>query len=293
MDLVKEFGDPRALLLEEDHIVLKLETPWPQGVAVPEGLSLVDDNGRLLVSKQRSLVLAAKNALPLGVRISKALFCGCAPFDSSEIYASAAILLLQDAEEICILHNKNNVYNLILMFPNVRVLALPHDLQRHALEESRGVPPFSGSQANVIGLPCGVLADDIALAAEYFPFIEMFEVIVGSLEALAKVSAFRHLRSLYVLLAPNIDLRDADSVLQRLLAGLPGLEKLRLERCGGLRLSAIAKLRPKLKYLRLGDCTGSMEDVPVDVDAFPLSGGPRDKYGSPRSLFQRTLPSHP
>ncbi|KAH7939445.1 hypothetical protein HPB52_012700 [Rhipicephalus sanguineus] len=95
------------------------------------------------------------------------------------------------------------------------------------------------------------------------------QVIVDSLEVLAKVSAFRHLRSLYVLLAPNIDLRDVDSVLQRLLTKLPGLEKLRLERCGGLRLTAIAELCPKLKHLRLGDCTGSTEEAPLDVDAFP------------------------
>ncbi|XP_075727422.1 uncharacterized protein LOC142768868 [Rhipicephalus microplus] len=120
MELVKEFGDSRALLLEEDHIVFKLETPWPQDVPVPEGLSLANENGLLLVSKQGSLILAAKNAMPFGVKIAKALFCGCVSFDSFDIYASAATKLLKDAEE---------------------VLALPHDLRTHALEEARGVRP--------------------------------------------------------------------------------------------------------------------------------------------------------
>ncbi|KAH8029721.1 hypothetical protein HPB51_003556 [Rhipicephalus microplus] len=119
------------------------------------------------------------------------------------------------------------------------------------------------------GLPSGAHAREIALAAEYFPFIETFQVVVGSLEALDKVEAFRHLRSLSVSLATNIDLCDVDSVLRRLLTRLPGLETLRLERCNGLRLSAIAKLCPNLKYLRLVGCAGSMDDVPLNVGAFP------------------------
>ncbi|XP_037580582.1 uncharacterized protein LOC119463835 [Dermacentor silvarum] len=100
----------------------------------PEGTSLADDDGLLLVANQRSLVCAARSAFPREARISKALFCGCTSFESSRHYASAASELLRDTQEIYIVHNRDKVYKLIRMFPNAKVLALPHDLCTHALE---------------------------------------------------------------------------------------------------------------------------------------------------------------
>ncbi|KAH6923990.1 hypothetical protein HPB50_010217 [Hyalomma asiaticum] len=134
MDLVSEFGDPRVLLLAEDHIVLKLETPWPPDQVLPEGLSLVDDAGVFLVVNQKSLICAFERGSLQGTRISKALFCGCESFHSWDRYANAASALLREAEEICILHNKDKVYKLIRLFPCVKVLALPHDGCVHQLE---------------------------------------------------------------------------------------------------------------------------------------------------------------
>nr|XP_054917084.1 uncharacterized protein LOC129380311 [Dermacentor andersoni] len=134
MELVRDFGDPHVLTLAEDHIVLKLDTAFARDAILPEGLSIADEHGFLLVANQRSLVSASKTALLRGVTISKALFCGCASFDSSDCYGRVAGRLLRQTQELCIIHNKDKVYNLIRMFPNVEILALPHDLCTHALE---------------------------------------------------------------------------------------------------------------------------------------------------------------
>ncbi|XP_037278883.2 uncharacterized protein LOC119172021 isoform X1 [Rhipicephalus microplus] len=134
MELVREFGDPHVLTLAEDHIVLKLELPWPRDVEFPQGISLADDDGLLLVGNRESFVSARQSTLTRVARICKALFCGCASFDSWDRYASAATNLLRDAEEICIVHNRDKVHKLVRMFPNVKVLALLHDLCEHYVE---------------------------------------------------------------------------------------------------------------------------------------------------------------
>ncbi|XP_070384101.1 uncharacterized protein [Dermacentor albipictus] len=346
MDLVREFGDPDVLVLAEDHIVFKLDAAWPRDVAIPKRLSLADDDGLLLIANQRSLVSVAKSGLPGETKISKALFCGCASFESSDRYGSAASKLLRDAEEICIVHNRDKVYKLVRMFPNVKVLALLHDIGKHRLEldepgRNRFEPLVEGSQLRLlIGnvgslcdgslqlsrettlallrtcpdirridccwvascfmqprglsaaterpkatsfvhlwlfspdhkfglLPSEIGAVDVALAAKKFPSIEKLQVGVGSMETLAKVSAFRQLRSLMVGLSPNGAWCDVDSTLNRLLRNLPELEELVLESCGGLQFSTIARHCPKIRRLRLASCLGSEDDTPVDEHAFP------------------------
>ncbi|KAL1421674.1 hypothetical protein MTO96_004058 [Rhipicephalus appendiculatus] len=134
-ELLEEFGDPRVLLLAEDHIVLRLRTRWPRDLTLPEGLTLAGNDGLLLVSSQESLITAAKRTLPTGTRISKALFCSCASFESSSSYARAAMELLRHTQSVCIVHNRDQVHTLIRMFPNARVLALPHDLRIHSLDQ--------------------------------------------------------------------------------------------------------------------------------------------------------------
>ncbi|XP_070384201.1 uncharacterized protein [Dermacentor albipictus] len=346
MELVKEFGDPEVLLLAEDHIILKLETAWSRDVAVPSGLSLADNGGLLLVASHRSLVSAWKKALLREARVSKALFCGCTSFDSSDPYASAASEVLRDAVEICILHNRDNIYKLIRMFPNVRILALPHDLATHALElhqprRDRSAPLVKGSQLrqllgntgstcdgslrlsreatlavirtcpyvhridsvwvldclmapygvhsapepprakdfthlylcsrtmSSVGLPSAATAADVALVAKNFPSLEKLQGMVTSPEALAKLSAFRSLRSLTVALTHDVAYTDMNAELERVLKGLPGLEELGLVLFGGWRLSTIGRLCPKLKILKLVACVGSREDTAVEADAFP------------------------
>ncbi|KAL1421654.1 hypothetical protein MTO96_023125 [Rhipicephalus appendiculatus] len=131
MELGEGFGDPDVLTLAEDHIVLKLEAALPPDVMLPEGLAFGDVDGRLLVANQRSLVSASGSALLRWTSVSKALFCGCASFDSCDLFASVGSELLRDAQEVHIVHNRNTVYKLIRMFPNAKVIALPHDLSRH------------------------------------------------------------------------------------------------------------------------------------------------------------------
>ncbi|XP_049511725.1 uncharacterized protein LOC125940095 isoform X1 [Dermacentor silvarum] len=347
MELVKELGDPIELVLAEDHVVLKLDTAWPRDVPVPEGLSLADDNRLLLVANQRSLISTAKNGLPREARILKALFCGCVSFDSCDRYASAASELLRGTQEIYIVHNKDKVYKLVRMFPNVRVLALLHDCCEHELEldeltRDRSAALVEHSQLRQLvgsvgslregcllisrettlallrtcpdvcridspwvlncfkgprGLPTSMegpsaksfihlwlgargrtssgvqklvaTAADVARAAKMFPFIEILQVVVDSLEALAKVSAFRNLRRLLLGFPPSAGFPDVDSALKQLLTVWPGLEELALENCSGVTLSTVAGLCPKIKVLKLYDCNGSLKESPLDADAFP------------------------
>ncbi|XP_037509856.1 uncharacterized protein LOC119386645 [Rhipicephalus sanguineus] len=349
MELVREFGDFRVLVLAEDHIVLKLDTSWPRGVELPKGMSLGQDDGHLLVGNQESMVSAVESALPRKVRISKAMFCGCASFDSSDRYADAAIKLLRDVQEICIVHNRDKVYKLVRMFPNVKVLALLHDLCKHHLEvdepcRDRSAPLVEGSQlrklvGSVSNLfdghllklshettltlfrtcpdlcridspwltkclmgphslsipearlkakhithlwlnswkgastdirPIPVTAADMALAAETFPAVETLQVGVSSVEALAKVSAFRNLRSLTLAnVAGLVVYEDMDLVLRQLLGMSPDLEELALEHWDGLMLSTISKLCPKIKVLKLVFCTGSTKEVALNTRLFP------------------------
>ncbi|KAH6935292.1 hypothetical protein HPB50_005027 [Hyalomma asiaticum] len=130
MERISEFGETWDILLAEDYIVAKFAKPWPPELSLPDGCKLENDS---LVTNQKSLV-AAKNALHRGPSASRALFAGCAEFESSKEFRDAARVLLRDAEELCVVHNRNAVYTLIRMFPNIRVLSLPHDLCKHALE---------------------------------------------------------------------------------------------------------------------------------------------------------------
>ncbi|KAH7934052.1 hypothetical protein HPB49_020916 [Dermacentor silvarum] len=270
MELVREFGDPLVLGLAEDHIILKLETAWPR-------TSLADDDGLLLVANQRSLVCAARSAFPREARISKALFCGCTSFESSRHYASAASELLRDTQEIYIVHNRDKVYKLIRMFPNAKVLALPHDLCTHALEldeprRDRSAPLVDRSQLReLVGSMRSLSEGCMRLSRETTLAVMLTcpQVGVGSSVMLAKISAFRNLRSLMLALDLCIVFADVHLELKRLLTMLPGLEELAVENCGGLRLSTIARLCPKIKRLKLAGCMGSSEDNPVDADAFP------------------------
>ncbi|XP_075531128.1 uncharacterized protein LOC142564150 isoform X1 [Dermacentor variabilis] len=344
MELVREFGDPRVLVLAEDHIVLKLDTAWPRDVAVPEGLSLSDDRCLLLVANQRSLVSTAKRGLPREAKILKALFCGCASFDSQDVYASSASTLLRDTHEICIVHNKDKLYKLVRMFPNVRVLALLHDHCDHRLEldepdTDHSTPLVERSQLKQLVGSTGIICDgyltmsrettlallhtcpdvcridsawvahcfmgprsvptstgfpkakrfkdlmvysrdqlpsghlpmatDVALAAKRFPSVETLKVVVGTPKALADVSAFGNLRSLRLTLYPYFGFADVNAELKQLLTRWPRLEELTLKNCGGIEISAIARLCPKVRVLKLRGCVGTVDDVPVHAHAFP------------------------
>ncbi|KAH7961638.1 hypothetical protein HPB52_010963 [Rhipicephalus sanguineus] len=276
MELVREFGDPHVLTLAEDHIVLKLELPWPRGVALPQGVVLADDDGLLLIGNQQSLVSAVKSTLSRKARISKALFCGCASFGSSVRYAKATTKLLRDTQEIGIVHNRDKVYNLVRMFPNVKVLALLHDLCEHYLEldepwRDPSAPLVERSQlrklvGNLTSEPegCLIMSYETTLAL----LRTCPHVTLGSMEAFAKISAFRNLRSLRAFW-PEGDREDVGLVLKQLLEKFPDLEELGLAHCGGVVFSTIANMCREIKVLQLEDCTVSARDLTLNARAFP------------------------
>lgn len=343
MERISQFGETWDILLAEDYIVAKFTKQWPPGLSLPDGCKLENDS---LVTNQESLV-AAKNALRRGPSASRALFAGCAEFESSMAFRDAARVLLREAEELCVVHNRNAVYTLIRMFPKIRVLSLPHDLCKHALEVYEPMTAYSSSPlmaerseltqllGNVEGwgtrglilsdetvravlrtcprlrridadmvleallcngspaessrsttmdlthfslcsgvfdtgrqvTPAGLA--DVALAARTFPLVEDLEVFVQSVDAVGKIAAFTHVRNLLVALGPPVVYANAHPQLERLLRNLPCLQKLALEFWGGVRLSAIATLCPRVKSLRLAYCRWSGYDCPVAVDEFP------------------------
>lgn len=347
MELGNDFGNPHHLMLAEDHIVLRLKTALPPDVKAPEGFTLGGDNGHLLVMNQKALVSASESELLQQANVSKALFCGCAPFDSCDRYASVASKLLRDAQEIHIVHNRNAVYKLVSMFPNAQVIALPHDLGRHCIEfdvphrdisaplversqlrqlvgstadqreeclqisrettvallrscpdvcriDSRWVVNCFTNPNNLLtpadrqraknfkqvivvdkglvsttGLVLPLVAADVALAAKIFPSLETLQVFLGSQKELAKISAFGQLRSLAVAFGPSFINRDIGAQLEKVLKNFPGLQELDLEHCGGIRLLTVSKLCTRLRFLRVANCVGCMNDIPVDGNAFP------------------------
>ncbi|KAH8026114.1 hypothetical protein HPB51_016124 [Rhipicephalus microplus] len=124
-----------------------------------------------------------------------------------------------------------------------------------------------------VGGTCGETApagpDDVALAGSTFPLVEDLEVLTRSVEALDKIAAFQHVDTLLVALAPPVAWANVDSKLQQLLGNWPRLGKLALEYCGGVRLSTIAALCPKVRSLRLAYCKWDPSDCPVEAGAFP------------------------
>ncbi|KAH6935291.1 hypothetical protein HPB50_005026 [Hyalomma asiaticum] len=95
------------------------------------------------------------------------------------------------------------------------------------------------------------------------------QVLVKSVDAVGKIAAFTHVRNLLVALGPPVVYANVHPQLERLLSNMPLLEKLTLEFWGGVRLSAIARLCPGVKSLRLAYCRWSTYDFPVAVDEFP------------------------
>ncbi|KAL1472200.1 hypothetical protein MTO96_023108 [Rhipicephalus appendiculatus] len=314
---------------EKDHIVLKLETAWPPDVALPVGLSLGNDDALLLVANQESLIQAAKNTLPREAKISKALFCGCEAFHSSDGYRNAAIKLLPQTREIwsspcrttfagttpwnwtsragtpraplvegCQLTElvggldfvgagnvrlgPLTVMALLRTCPNViridsisvaNCLVEPHGLlsSAHTPRATSFTHLSLFSRDCVLGLvpPGETSAVDVALAAKQFTSIKHLKVAVGSMKSFAEVAAFRNLRSLAVMLSPFIALSDVNCHLKELLTSLPHLEELSLEGCGGLMFHTFATFCPRIKRLRLANCTGATLDTMVNEGAFP------------------------
>ncbi|KAK8774437.1 hypothetical protein V5799_011031 [Amblyomma americanum] len=102
-----------------------------------------------------------------------------------------------------------------------------------------------------------------------FPRVEHLVVAVTSVGSVAAASSFRHLRSLSLTLAPPAIFANVDFELRLLLKAWPRLETLSLKYCGGLQLSALARLCPQIRRLRLICCQASKHDISVHAAAFP------------------------
>ncbi|XP_077493777.1 uncharacterized protein LOC144104561 isoform X2 [Amblyomma americanum] len=136
-DVVREFSDPDNVCGEEDHIVLKLNEPWPSSSAstsseLPKGLLLGND-GHRIITTSHGFVENCERLSELGV--VGALFVGCASFESSEQLATAARTILSKAETLVIVHNRDHVLNLVDWFRSVQVLVLHHDIKMHGMQK--------------------------------------------------------------------------------------------------------------------------------------------------------------
>ncbi|KAK8762943.1 hypothetical protein V5799_034457, partial [Amblyomma americanum] len=135
-DVVRKFSDPDNVCGEEDHIVLRLNEPWPSSSAstsshLPKGL--LDNDGHRIITTSHGFVENCERLSELGV--VGALFVGCASFESSEPLATAARTILSKAETLVIVHNRDHVLNLVDWFRSVEVLVLHHDIKMHGMQK--------------------------------------------------------------------------------------------------------------------------------------------------------------
>lgn len=128
-EVIEVFGDPDELAESQELIVLILEEPWTdKGRTVPKGMMLGPDSRRLCTSE------AAFRATPAFLtkqRFSAAAFAGCAKFDSSQAFLDTAKSVLQGAHTLVLVHNRNQLSDLLAWFPDVSTLVLHHDLALH------------------------------------------------------------------------------------------------------------------------------------------------------------------
>lgn len=134
---MKDFGDPDLLVHEENLVLLKLCKPWRTSHPLPKGCNLVDNHdSRTLRTTTDGLVCARKDLKKVGV--IGALFAGCVAFGTKPAVAEAAVEVLASGSTLVLIHNRDNVCQLAVRFPCVRVLVLFHDLRVHLAKELAG-----------------------------------------------------------------------------------------------------------------------------------------------------------
>ncbi|KAH7980159.1 hypothetical protein HPB49_013471 [Dermacentor silvarum] len=144
-EIIRELGeDPDKVCSREEHIVLKLENPWPISTSssssstlpeLPKGLSHNGD-GRLITTTADAFV--ENCSFLCEHRVVGALFAGCASFDKCRPLGAATRAVLSDVQTLVIVHNQDFVRTLVDLFRSVEVLVLHHDMRLQVSEEDWG-----------------------------------------------------------------------------------------------------------------------------------------------------------
>uniref|UniRef100_A0A131YVT6 Uncharacterized protein n=1 Tax=Rhipicephalus appendiculatus TaxID=34631 RepID=A0A131YVT6_RHIAP len=144
-DIIRDLGeDPDKVCGHEDHIVLKLEKPWPSSTSssssssipkLPKGLSL-NNEGRLITTTADAFV--ENRGFLSEHRVLAALFSGCASFDECRPLGAAARSVLCNVQTLVIVHNRDFVRTLIDLFRSVETLVLHHDIRLQMPEDDWG-----------------------------------------------------------------------------------------------------------------------------------------------------------
>lgn len=123
---IRELGDPEELVNREDLIVLKLEEAWTKRRLLPEGIELSDDEARLSMSEQS---FVAYGEFLGNLRCSAAAFAGCREFWSLKEFLETAKYVLKNVRSLVLVHNRDEVFDIVTWFPTVTTVILYHNLR--------------------------------------------------------------------------------------------------------------------------------------------------------------------
>ncbi|KAH7972015.1 hypothetical protein HPB52_005046 [Rhipicephalus sanguineus] len=123
---IEELGDPDELANNEDLIILKLEPAFTNKWTLPDDIKLSDDARRLSMG-QRAFI--THRALLGNLRYSGALFAGCRAFSSLRPLLETAKYVLKNVRSLVLVHNRNQIIDLITWFPTVNTVILYHNLR--------------------------------------------------------------------------------------------------------------------------------------------------------------------
>lgn len=149
MKKIREFGDPDELLEAEDLILLKLREAWPSTCPLPDGCHFASED-RLLVRTNYQSLVKHKGVLA-SHRLSGALFAGCKSFKSSPRLRTATAKVLGDADTLILVHNRDQVCDLVAWFQDVVFLVLHHDLRVHESERECTTPRITARLEHLEG----------------------------------------------------------------------------------------------------------------------------------------------
>lgn len=140
MDIVAAVEDPDKLVLAEDLVILVMRDSWqmPKKGRLPFGFCL-DSARHILTTDQKALTT---NRMLLGKNnVATAVFAGCGGFEVAKSFRNAAKQVLDGAETLVIVHNRDIVWDLVDWFPTVKTLLLLHNLRLQFDDNVRVLPP--------------------------------------------------------------------------------------------------------------------------------------------------------
>lgn len=138
MEALRALEDPDKLVSEEDLIILAMKDTWQMPRRLPAGLR-PNLEGHFLSMNQKSMV--TNRALLGKNNVATAVFAGCGSFETSRHLCTAAQHVLEGAETLIVVHNKDLVWDLVGWFPTVKTLWLLHNVRLQVDDELRPLPP--------------------------------------------------------------------------------------------------------------------------------------------------------